>query len=197
MLDVIPFPGPRVTLWCEDPSLLVERRGPGFKLSGEVEHEYPDGTTLHLDAEALDVEVDVPLALKSRPADAVRALRRNLPRGLAIDVRPEGEDVVVRLLETVVPAAKPPKVHVFVSDTALRVRMIAPNEFELEGTTLGRCQLVLHIDSHRSAIELAQRCSAAAAATQAASAVPRGYFAKVDGARVSIWKDADSSQLAA
>jgi hypothetical protein len=75
--------------------------------------------------------------------------------------------------------------------------MIAPNEFELEGTTQGRCQLALQIDSYRSAIELPRRCSAAAAAAKAGSAVPRGYFARVEGARVAIWKDADTTQLAA
>ncbi len=197
MLDVIPFPGPRVTIWCEDPSLNVERRGPAFRLSGQVEHEYPDGTTLHLDAEALDVELDVPLALNSRPTDAVRALQRNLPRGLAIDVREQGGELLVKVLETTLPAAKLPTVRVFVSDPALRVKMIAPNEFELEGTTAGRCQLAIQIDSHRSAIELPKRCSGHAAAAKAASSVPRGYFAKLDGNRVSIWKDADLSKIAA
>lgn len=199
MLDVIPFrrPGPGVTLWCEDPSLGVERRGPSYRLSGQVEHEYPDGTTLHLDAEALDVELDVPLALNSRPADAVRALQRNLPRGLAIDVRSDGDDVVVKVIETVVPAAKLPTVRVFVSDPSLRVRMIGPNEFELEGTTEFACQLALQIDSFRTTLELGERVSGAAAAERTASAVPRGYFAKRDGARVAIFKDADLRRQAA
>ena len=197
MLDVIPFPGPRVTLWCEDPSLGVERRGPAFKLTGQVEHEFPDGTTLHLDAEAIDVALDVPLALNSRPADAARALQKNLPRGLAIDVRGDGDDVLVKVLETVVPAAKLPKVRVFVTDPALRVRMIGPNEFELEGTTDFACQLGLQIDSFRTAVELGDRCSASAAAERAAGSVPRGYFARREGARVSIWKDADLRRQAA
>lgn len=199
MLDVIPFrrPGPGVTIWCEDPSLGVERRGPAYKLSGQVEHEFPDGTTLHLDAEALDVELDVPLALNSRPADAARALERNLPRGLAIDVRRDGEDVLVKVIQTVVPAAKLPTVRVFVSDPSLRVKMIAPNEFELEGTTGFACQLALQIDSFRTTIELGERVSAAAAAEKASSAVPRGYFAKHDGARVAIFKDADLRRQAA
>src|SRR3954453_5881157 len=77
---------PRFGLWCEDKSLEIQAQSQDrFRLSGQVEHDFPLGTTLHF--RAGDEQTEVPLALGSKASDAVRALTRALPRGIFLDDR--------------------------------------------------------------------------------------------------------------
>jgi hypothetical protein len=197
-LEILPFrPVPsRFGLWCDDASLKIDPQATNrFVVSGQVDHVFPLGTTLHF--RAGEQETKVPLALGSRASDAVRALSRALPRGIFLDGRAHDDTTELRFTETVIPAARLPRVRVISTDLGQRVRLLDVNQVELVGATQSRCFLTLLVDSRRSIFALDEGMSATDSAEALASHCPAGFRAEVDGAVVTFWKCGDSTELAA
>ncbi|MBL9039794.1 MAG: hypothetical protein JNG84_14855 [Archangium sp.] len=193
-MHVIPF-RPGFELHSDDPSFTVERRGvASWTLSGEVS-ESP--TTL------LDVHVpgadafDVPLATRTTPAHAVAALRRALPRHVMLFDAPEGDSIAVRLQETVIPAAKPPRLRIISTSLTQRVRQLEDNRVEFTGSSGAVSSLTILCDGRRVTLTLPANSSGAMTAARVGANMPPGYRALVDGAVVSVWKDADFFSMVA
>jgi hypothetical protein len=197
-LEILPFrPAvPRFALWCDDASLKIAAQPRDrFVVSGKVEHVYPLGTTLHF--RSGEAVTEVPLALGSRAPDALRALTRALPRGIFVDAHTSDVTTEVKFTETVIPAARRPRVQVLTTDLGQRVRMLDSNQVEFVGATRSRCFITVLVDSRRSTLTLDEGTSAADTAQAVASHCPFGFRAEVDGAAVTFWKSSDSTQIAA
>lgn len=187
---------PRFGLWCDDSSLKINARpADRFRLSGKVEHDFPLGTTLHFRAGTQQTEV--PLALGSRAPDAVRALARALPRGVFVDGRAHEDGTELKFAETVIPAARLPRVRVITTDLGQRVRVLDANQVEFIGATHSRCFLTLLVDSRRTTLTLGEGTSAADSAQAVGNRCPSGFRAEIDGAVVTFWKCGDSTEIAA
>ena len=139
----------------------------------------------------------MPLALGSRATDAVRALTRALPRGVFIDGRANADITELKFTETVIPAARLPRVQVITTDLGQRVRLLDTHQVEFVGATCSRCFLTLLVDSRRTSLTLDQGTSACDSAHALASRCPAGFRAEVEGAVVTFWKSGDSTELAA
>jgi hypothetical protein len=191
----IPLHRSRFRLRSEDPELVVRWLGGArFSLSGEVSLD-PDAA---LDLTTPSVgEVEVTLARHSQPEHAVAALRRALPRQVVLTERPVVDGVEVLLHEALVPAARPPRLRLFSTDLSQRVRQIEENKVEFLGATGAPCHLTIVCDTRRVTIALDAGSSAQATATRVGANVPQGYRALVDGAIVSVWKDADFFSMVA
>ncbi|MBS1149572.1 MAG: hypothetical protein H6Q89_1270 [Myxococcaceae bacterium] len=197
-LEILPFrpAAPRFGLWCDDASLQIAPRSRDrFFLTGRVEHVFPLGTTLHF--RAGEDETEVPLALGSRAPDALRALTRALPRGIFVDAHSNQAGTELSFTETVIPAARRPRVQVLTTDLGQRVKMLDANQVEFLGATRSRCFVTLLVDARRSTLNLDQGTSAIDTAAAVASRCPFGYRAEVDGAVVTFWKNSDSTRIAA
>jgi len=197
-LGLLPFrpAAPRFGLWCDDACLKIAHPASDrFVLSGRVEHVFPLGTTLHFRAD--EDETAVPLALGSRAPDALRALTRALPRGIFVDARSSEEGTALKFTQSVVPAARRPRVQVLTTDLGQRVRMLDVNQVEFAGATRARCFVTLLVDSRRSTLTLDEGTSAQDTAKAVASRCPTGFRAEVDGAVVTFWKGSDSTKIAA
>ncbi len=197
-LELLPFRSavPRFGLWCDDASLKIfPRASDRFVVSGKVEHVFPLGTTLHF--RSGEEETEVPLALGSRGPDALRALSRALPRGVFVDAHSSEISTELKFTQTVIPAARRPRVQVLTTDLGQRVRMLDANQVEFLGATRSRCFLTLLVDSRRSSLTLDENTSAAETARAVASRCPFGFRAEVDGSVVTFWKTSDSTQIAA
>ncbi len=197
-LEILPFraPTPRFGLWCDDASLKIDAQPVDrFRLSGQVEHDFPVGTTLHF--RAGDEQTEIPLALGSRGSDAARALSRALPRGIFLDRKALEESTEIKLTETVIPAARLPRVRVITTDLGQRVRLLDVNQVELVGATRSRCFLTLLVDSRRTTLTLDEGTPSADSAKALASRCPSGFRAEVDGAVVTFWKSGDLTEIAA
>ena len=198
-MDLLPFrpASPRFHLWCEDSSLKIAPQAKNrFLVSGQVEHVFPLGTTLHFQAGAHD-ETEVPLALGSRPHDALRALTRALPRGIFVDAHATEAGSELRFTQTVIPAASRPRVQVLTTDLGQRVRMLDVNQVELVGATRSRCFITVLVDSRRTTLTLDEGCSAADTARAIGDRCPFGFRAEVQGSVVTFWKSSDSDRVAA
>jgi hypothetical protein len=197
-LEILPFrpAAPRFGLWCDDASLKIAAQSRDrFMLSGKVEHVFPLGTTLHF--RAGEEETEVPLALGSRATDALRALTRALPRGVFVDAHSNDLCTELKFTETVIPAARRPRVQVLTTDLGQRVRMLDTNQVELVGATRSRCYLTLLVDARRSTVTIDEGTSAADTAQALASRCPFGFRAEVTGSVVTFWKSSDSTKIAA
>ena len=197
-LEILPFrpATPRFGLWCEDASLKIHaREADRFRLSGRVEHVFPIGTTLHF--RAGNEETQVPLALGSRAPDAVRALSRALPRGIFVREARHELTCDLQFTETVIPAARLPRVRVISTDLGQRVRLLDTHQVEFVGATRSRCFLTLLVDSRRTTLTLEEGTSAADSAKAVGSRCPFGFRAEVEGAVVTFWKCGDSTEIAA
>ena len=197
-LEILPFrsASPRFGLWCDDTSLKIAAQSRDrFAVSGQVQHVFPLGTTLHF--RAGEEETEVPLALGSRAPDALRALTRALPRGIFVDAHSNERVTEVKFTETVIPAARRPRVQVLTTDLGQRVRMLDSNQVEFLGSTRSRCFLTLLVDSRRSTLTIDEGTSASDTAQAVASRCPFGFRAEVEGSVVTFWKTSDSTKIAA
>lgn len=187
--DVISLPTARFHMHSEDPSFRVTWRGGSrFLLSGEVSSD----PTSELDVETPSGSVEVPLATHSRPEHAVTMLRRALPRDVMMVTTPAGWGIEVLLQELVLPAAKPPRLRIFSTDLAQRVKQLDENKVEFLGSVgADGGHLTILCDRTRVTLALPGGHSAATTAARVGSCMPRGYRALIDGATVSVWKDAD------
>lgn len=192
--DVIQLPRARFRMRSEDPSFQVLSRGVGrFLLSGEVSQD--PTTDLEVDTPSGDFEV--PLAFHSRPMHAVMQLERSLPRDVVLMARENAEGVEVQLTEAVLPAAKLPRLRVLTTDLVQRVRQLDENRIEFQGAVGADCHLTVLCESKRCTIVIPQGCSATTTAARVGASMPHGYRALVDGAIVSVFKDADFFELVA
>ena len=197
-LEILPFrsAAPRFGLWCDDASLKIAAQPRDrFVLSGKVEHVFPLGTTLHF--RAGEDETEVPLALGSRAPDALRALTRALPRGIFVDAHSSELGTELKFTETVIPAARRPRVQVLTTDLGQRVRMLDANQVEFVGATRSRCFLTLLVDSRRSTLTIDEGTSASDTAHAVAARCPFGFRAEVECSVVTFWKTSDSTKIAA
>lgn len=184
----------RFHLESSDPSFVIERQGHArFLLSGAVS-ETP---TTALGVETPSSDFDVVLATDSRPQHAIAQLRRDLPRDVVMQVTERLSGVEVALTEALVPAARPPRVRVVSSDLDQRVVQLDENTIEFRGAVGADSHLTILCDNRRSTIALTAGLSASATAVRVAASVPHGYRALADGARVSVWKDADFFSMVA
>lgn len=181
-------------LFSEEPMLSVQPRGfARFIVKGTVPHFRDPG--LRFESRIGDVEV--PLAEHSRPSDAFRALKRQLPRGIHASASESSEGLEIQLTETTLPAARLPLVQVFTTDLKQRVRRLADNSFELVGPTGTDCFITLRVDTGRALISVPKATSARRTAERLAGRIPAGYHAEVEGAVVTLWKNSDLRTLAA
>lgn len=198
-MELLPFrpASPRFSLWCDDESLKIAAEGKNrFFVSGQVEHVFPLGTTLHFQAGAHEA-TEVPLALGSRPSDALRALTRALPRGIFVDAHATAEGEALRFTETVIPAASRPRVTVLTTDLGQQVRMRDVNQVEILGATRARCFVTVLVDARRTTLTLDEGTSACATAQAIADRCPFGFRAEVETNVVTFWKSSDSDRVAA
>ncbi len=197
-LEILPFrsASPRFGLWCDDESLKIAAQSRDrFTLSGKVEHVFPLGTTLHFTSG--EQETEIPLALGSRAPDALRALTRALPRGIFVAAHSNNLGTELTFTQTVIPAARRPRVQVLTTDLGQRVRVLDTNQIELVGATRTRCFITLLVDSRRSTLTVDEGTSAADTAQAIAGRCPFGFRAEVEGAVVTFWKTSDSTKIAA
>lgn len=181
-------------LFSEEPMLSVQAKGfSRFILSGSVPEHRDPGLRL----ECSRGDATAPLAERSTPWDAFRALEKNLPRGVHARATDSADGLDVRLTETIVPAARLPAVQVFSTDLKQRVKRLDDNRFELCGPTGAACLITLKVDARRTIVPVPKGFGAAATASLIAERVPAGYHAEVDGAVLSVWKNADLHTLAA
>lgn len=193
--EPIPLHPARFRLHSEDPEFVVRWLGGGrFALRGQVSLE-PEAT---LDVATPSAgEVEVALARRSQPEHAVAALRRALPRQVLLSDRPTPDGVEVVLHEALVPAARPPRLRLVSSDLAQRVRQLDENKVAFVGATASACHVTILCDSRRVTLALEAGTSAQATAARVGAHVPQGYRALVEGAVVSVWKDADFFSMVA
>lgn len=163
-----------------------------LRLTGRVEGD-DAGMVVELHGE----RYQVPLASQSTPEDALRALKRHLPRGVRAEGRLTENGLELLLTPVSLPAAQVPQVRVLSTDLRQRVRMLDDNRFELLGQVGADCHLTLLVDNRRVTIALRAGLSASATAALIASRVPHGYFGLAEENVVSIWKDAANKTIAA
>lgn len=181
-------------LFSEEPLFSVQSRGLGrFMLTGEVPTHRDPGLRL----ESRKGDATAPLAQHSSPRDAFRALERNLPRGVHAHASERDDGLFVQLTETLVPAARLPFAQIFTTDLRQRIRRLDENRFELSGPTGSQCLVTLKVDTKRALLSLPKGISAAMTAERIAARIPAGYSAEVEGAVLTIWKDADLHTIAA
>lgn len=186
--EPIQLPTTRFRVHTDDPTFLVEwRGGTRFFLSGEVSAD----PSANLDVNTPSNSVEVSLATHSRAEHAVAMLRRSLPRDVAMTSSPQVDGVEIVLQETVVPAARPPRVRIFTTDLVQRVRQLDENKVEFIGASGGDSHLTVLCDSRRATIFVPAGSSAQVTAARVGASVPHGFRALVDGPTVSVWKDAD------
>ncbi len=194
MLDVTPLNRVRFDLHSDDPSFRVERLGRAkFLLSGHVGGDPTGDVTVDLP----DDSFDVVLAKNSRPEHAVTALERALPRDVLITHRESEAGIEVLLQETVIPAAKAPRLRIFSTDLLQRVKQLAENKVEFLGSSGAAAHLTILCETKRVTIALPAASSASVTAARVASSMPHGYRALVSGHTVSVWKDADFFSMVA
>ncbi len=192
--DVIHLPRARFRMRIEDPSFHVAWRGGGrFLFSGEVEAD----PTNELEVETPSGDIEVPLAVRSKPEHAVQLLERSLPRDVTMTSQQKLDGVEVQLTEAVLPAAQLPRVRVFSTDLVQRIAQLDENKFELRGAVGADCSVTMLVDSKRVTLAVPGGCSAATTATRLGASMPKGYRALVDGATVTVWKDADFYEMVA
>jgi hypothetical protein len=181
-------------LFSEEPMLSVVPRGfSRFMLTGVVPERRDPGLRL----ESRRGDASVPLNEHSTPRDAFRALQRNLPRGVHAHASDREDGLEVKLTETIVPAAQLPCVQIFTTDLKQRVRRLDDNRFELLGPTGSDCLITLKVDARRTTLAVCRGTQASPTAELIAARVPAGYRAEVEGAIITIWKDADLRTIAA
>lgn len=184
----IPLTVSRFRVHSEDPAFHVEWRGGArFALSGEVAFD----PSAELDVSTPHEQVEISLATHSKAEHAVAALRRALPRSIAMRHEALEDGVEIVFTEALVPAAKTPRFRILSTDAQLRVRQLDENKLEFLGGIGDDCLLTILCDSRRVTIELCGGTSAQATAARVGASVPHGYRALVDGPVVSVWKDAD------
>jgi hypothetical protein len=182
------LPTMRFRVHTDDPTFHVAWRGGGrFELSGEIGAD--PSSSLELDTPSEHVEVD--LATRSTPEHAVAMLRRTLPRDIVMTHREVDDGVQVAFQEAVVPAARPPRLRIFSTDTVQRVVQLRENCVEFRGAAGSDSHLTVLCDSRRVTILVPAGSSAQATAVRVGANVPHGFRALVDGATVAVWKDAD------
>lgn len=186
--EPIPLTLSRFRVHSEDPAFHVQWRGGSrFALTGEVELD----PSAELDVSTPDALVEISLATHSKGEHAVAALRRALPRSIAMrhEVLEDGVEIVFH--EALVPAAKTPRFRILSTDAQLRVRQLDDHKLEFLGGVGDDSLLTILCDSRRVTIEVSGGTSAQATAARVGANVPHGYRALVDGPVVSVWKDAD------
>ncbi len=184
----------RFHLESSDPSFVIERQSARrFLLSGRVSAE----PTTSVGVETPSTSFDVLLATQSEPRHAVARLRRELPRDVAMQVLERIGGLEISLTEALVPAARPPRLRVFSTDTAQRIVQLDENRVEVRGAVGANALLTILCDSRRVTISVHQGLSATATALRIAASVPHGFRALADGAIVSVWKDADFFSMVA
>lgn len=178
----------RFRVHSEDPSFQVKWRGGSrFELSGIVNLT----PSADLDVSTPSDEVEVALAHRSTPQHAVTVLRRALPRGILMRHQSIEDGVEIVFQEALVPAAKTPRLRLFSTDAAVRLKQLHDNTIEIQSGASDDTLLTILCDSRRSTLSIAQGTSPIAIAALVAAHVPHGFRALVDGPVVSVWKDAD------
>ena len=178
----------RFRVHSEDPAFHVQWRGGSkFALSGEVSLD----PSAELDVATPNETVEISLATHSKPEHAVAALRRPLPRSIAMRHEAVLDGVEVVFTEALVPAAKTPRFRIICTDANLRTRQLDENKIEFLGGIAEKALITILCDSRRVTIQLNGGESAQAAAARVGANVPHGYRALVDGPVVSVWKDVD------
>lgn len=186
--DVIQLPQPRFRMRSDDPAFQVDWRGGGrFLLTGEVSED----PTTQLHVNHASESVDVTLAKTSRPAHAVRMLKRAMPRDVYVTEKAQDGGLEVTLTEMTLPAAKPPRVRIITTDLVQRVLQLDENKVEFLGNVGADCLITVLCDARRVTIQVPKGCSAQTTAVRVGASVPRGFRALVEGATVAVWKDAD------
>jgi hypothetical protein len=184
---VIPLPS-SFRVHSEDPAFHVSWRGGGrFVLSGEVTMS----PSAELDVATPHDEVEVSLATHSTPTHAVSALRRALPRGILMHHAAHADGVELIFNEAMVPAAKPPRLRFFTAGVRLNVKQLDENCIEFLGGITDDVLVTILCDSRRATVKLTAGMQAHTAATLIGANMPHGFRAIVDGAIVTVWKDAD------
>jgi hypothetical protein len=178
----------RFQMHSEDPSFRVRWcGGTRFVLSGEVRRE----PTSSLGVNTPEAHVEVSLAQRSTPEHAVNAIRKALPRSVALRAETREDGVELVFHEVLVPAAKLPRLRILTTDGSLRTRQLEENKVEFSGAVGPSARLSILCDQRRVTLEFDVGASAQAVAVRVGSNIPPGYRALVDGASVSVWKDAD------
>jgi hypothetical protein len=194
MHDVARLPTAKFALHSDDPSLEVSWRGGGrFGLAGEVKRA--PSASLEVSMPGEGIEVTLPTG--SRAPHAVRAIQRVLPRDVRLESVERNGDIELTLLEAFVPAAKPPRLRAMMTARGLRAEQRHENCLEFIGVSHEQSAMTLLCDGHRVTLPLPGRTTAGAAAALVAVSLPKGYRAVVDGAAVTVWKDADFFSMVA
>lgn len=184
----------RFHLESSDPSFVIERQSARrFLLSGRVSAE----PTTAVEVETPSSSFDVLLATQSGPQHAVAQLRRDLPRDVTMQVLERIGGLEIALTEALVPAAKPPRLRVFSTDTVQRIAQLDENRIDVRGAVGAAALLTIRCDSRHVTISVHQGLSATATALRIAASVPHGFRALADGTIVSVWKDADFFSMVA
>lgn len=185
------LPGAAFSMGSSDPCFRVERRGrASFQLSGRVSEAPHTAVAVGFPSrEGLEVLVPV----RSGPREAVATVRGALPRGIVLTERSKGteQSVEVRLHEAVLPAAGLPRLRAMSSDLAQEVLQRDENKLEFRGTVAADGHLSVLCDGRRLTLPLSRGQSARLTAVRLGAALPHGYQGLVEGATVSVWKDAD------
>lgn len=183
------LPNARFRLVSGDPTFFAEWCGGSrFRLSGEVSSR-PEAS---LDVSTPEGPVEVTLPTGALPEHAIKRLKRALPRSVSLrQIEDDGHAVRVQLLETTPSAAKLPRLRIISSDLRQRVIQLAENQVEFVGSSAHPCLITVLCDGRRVTLRLPAVCSARATAATVGANAPAGYRALVDGATVSVWKDAD------
>ena len=120
-----------------------------------------------------------------------------MPRDVLITHRESEAGIEVLLQETVIPAAKAPRLRIFSTDLLQRVKQLAENKVEFLGSSGAAAHLTILCETKRVTIALPAASSASVTAARVASSMPHGYRALVSGHTVSVWKDADFFSMVA
>jgi hypothetical protein len=192
--EPIPLPTGRFRIHSDDPTFRVAWRGGSrFELSGEVSSD----PSAELDVETPGSDFEVALAQHSTPEHAVAQLRRSLPRDVVMRQRSTSDGVEVAFTEALLPAAALPRLRIWSTDLAQRVRQVADNAVEFVGCAGADAHLTILCDRARVTVRLPGGTSARGSAARVGASMPHGYRALVDGAMVSVFKDADFFSLVA
>jgi hypothetical protein len=190
----IPLPGARFRVHSDDPTFTVTWRGGArFALAGEVS----TAPSAELDVDTPAASFEISLAQRSTPEHAVAALERTLPRGVLLTRKTTDDGVEVVFHEALVPAAMPPRLRVFSTDLKQRVRQLDENKLEFVGSVGADCHLTILCDRRHVTIALPAGTTSRTTAARVGASMPAGYRALVDGATVTVWKDADFFSMVA
>ena len=189
--EPIPLHRTRFRLSSSDASLHVRFEGGQFVVSGQAEG---DGD---LSLSSPTAHYQAGFAPGSGAKDAVARLEAAAEPDVLLHARTRGDEVTVRPVETISPAAPLPRVSVLAGDPGLLVYPRAVNSLLLRGAVEGRCLVTLRVDGRSATLQAEAGSTAAHLARLLAVYVPHGYRAEADGGLLTVWRDAGTTYIAA